>query len=369
MRAFLDGSDITRYCQFIKWRPKLSRPAMAIARVPANAFSVSVGQQELSLTEQGVPIFYGDAHYSQYDGDASSAYGEITAYDHLISLEDRMVKTSTGNMITPTASATTAPQIMEEYINNVNSYDPAGAGTAPMPITPGTVSSGGIDVDISELMQFPMNLEQMRALLVGTGQMDVFLAPGSGTSSVNLTNGEGGADVSASVSYEYDTGAHNARIAVQTVDMAEVINALWYLLAPRISRTRYKGSITPTAPHMGGTWPPALLADIALSRGLYNYRQELQTRDEVGANIIRPFYEAQWASEAALRAFPRTFASVKPNRGIFPNFGVGFLIHVAAGSSINGGFSGAQRVYEMEVMTDQDGVTEITDILTSADQE
>lgn len=361
MRAFINGSDVTQYCQMIRWRPKLSRPAQASIKYPARAFSVTAGVDELTLTEGGT-IFTGYVHYPQYTGEAASAYAEVTAYDHLIHLADRMVKTAAGNLITPTTTATTAPGILAAYINNTISFDPG-----PYALAVGTVAAGGVDVDIGELMQFPMDLEQLRALLVGTGQMDVFLSPGSGSSTVNLTNGEGGTDLSGSVSYQYATGTNNAAVGTLTVDMAQVINALWYLLAPRISKTRYKGSITPTAPHVGGSWPPALLADIALSRGLYNYRQEIQTKDEVGANTIRPYYEARWASEAALRAFPRHFYTVKPNRSVFPAFRPGDFINVAAGSVLNGGFSETQCVYEFEVVTDADGISQVTDILTSAD--
>ena len=364
MQAFLNGSDITGYCQQITWRPKLSRPAQAIVKVPARAFTVSAGTDELALTESGTTLFVGNVFYPQYDGTADSAYAEITAYDHLVVLKDRMVKTVAGNLITPTSSSSDGPGMFADYLGNTISFDPG-----PYALSVGSVAGGGVDIDISQLMQFPMSLEQLRALLVGTGQMDVFLVPGSGSSAVNLTNGEGGTDLSGSVSYQYATGSFNAAIGQLTVDMAQVTNALWYLLAPRLSATRYKGSITPTAPHIGGTWPPALLADIALSRGLYNYRQEIQTKDEVGANTIRPYYEARWAAEAGLRAFPRHFYSVKPNRGTFPAFRPGDLITIAAGAVLNGGFSEAQRVYEFEVLTDQDGINQVTDILTSADQE
>ena len=363
MRAFLNGSDITGYCQTIRWRPKLSRPAEATIKYPARALAVSAGQDELALTQGGSTLFVGDVFYPQYDGTADSAYAEVTAFDHLIALKDRMVKSSTGNLITPTSSSTTAPGQFADYIANTISVDPGSYA-----LSVGSVAAGGVDVDISQLMQFPMDLEQLRALLVGTGQMDVFLVPGSGSSAVNLTNGEGGTDLSGSVSYQYATGSFNAAVGVLTVDMSQVINALWYLLAPRVSETRYKGSITPTAPHKGGTWPAPLLADIALSRGLYNYRQEIQTKDEIGANVIRPYYEARWAGEAGLRAFPRHFYSVKPNRGSFPAFRPGDFINVAAGSVLNGGFSETQCVYEFEVVSDADGINQVTDILTSADQ-
>lgn len=88
-----------------------------------------------------------------------------------------------------------------------------------------------------------------------------------------------------------------------------------------------------------------------------------------GENAVRDLFEEEWANEAWIRATPRVFASIRPERGQAPNFAVGDLISVSAGSQLLGGFSGAQRVYEMEVECDADGVVSITEIITSADQE
>lgn len=363
MNVDLDGADISIRCLRKVWRPKLSRPASFTVRCPAAHVSCQAGITELHAYQGGSLIFSGLCAQPQASGDADAAYIEITAYDHLIHLKDRMVKTATGNLITPFTFAETAPGILAEYINNTRSFDPG-----PYRLSVGSVAGGGVDTWES-LANFPMNLEQMRQLLVATGQLDVFVVPGVGSSVVNLTNGGGGNDLSGSVSFEYDTGAHNARVATVTVDTDQIRNAIWYLLAPRLSQTRWKGSITPTAPHKGGTWPPELLARIALSRALYGYKQEIQTRDQAGAYAIRPLFEAEWANEAWIRAEPRRFASVLPNRGTFPAFRPGDLISVSAGSILNGGFSGAQRVYEMTVEEDSDGVIEISEILASADQE
>jgi hypothetical protein len=324
----------------------------------------------------GTLVFSGRVWYPQADGSPDSTYADITAYDHLIYLSRRQCKTSTGNMITPGDVLTTnvtAPAILGAFIDNTNSFDPN-----PMPLTVGSVAGGGADVS-GVPMSFPMNLDTMRSLLLGTGQLDVFVNPGVGSSTVTLTNGDGGTDLSGSVSYDYGTGAFNCQVATLTVDMDEVTNALWYFLGPRgprltdqgfIPENHWGGSITPTAPHVGGTWPPALLARIAASRASYTYMQDIRVFDDNNdEQNIRPLFEEEWANEAWLRAIPRTFASVRPERGITPNFSVGDLITVSAGSQLLGGFSGAQRVYGMEVTCDADGVMSVTDILTSADQE
>ena len=365
MNVDVDGTDISVHCLTKRWNPKLSRPSAFTVRCPARRVSVSAGISELHAYDGGNLFFSGKVAQPQASGDADSAYIEFTAYDHLIHLKDRMVKTALGNLITPTTVAQDAPGMFAEYLNNTIAFDP---GSFPLSVT--SVAGGGVEV-WGALANFPMDMEQMRQLLVATGQLDIFVNPGVGASGLILTNGDGGNNPTGSVVFEYETGSNNARVGTVTVDSDDIRNAIWYLLAPRLSKTRYKGSITPTAPHKGGFWPSSLLARIALSRAQYGYKQQIITKDEDGAGYyLRPMYEAQWASEAWIRSVPRTFASVLPNRSYgFPGFRPGDLIHVAAGSVLNGGFSGDQRVYEMTVTEDEDGAIEITDVLTSADQE
>lgn len=365
LTADIDGSSITSLCQNIRWRPRLSAPAAGIVRVPAHLVSVTPGVSELHIYMSGSLVFSGPVWYTQADGDPDSAYAEITAYDHLIYLQKRLCKTSTGNLITPgtvLGSEITAPAILAAYINNTLSVD----GT--MPLSVGTVAAGGADVSGAP-MSFPMSIDNMRALMVSTGQVDVIVNPGVGSSTVDFTNGDGGTDLSGSVSYDYGTGNFNCQVATRTADMEVTINALWYLLGPRVSETRWKGSITPTAPHKGGTWPASLVSRFMGSRSTYGYMQEIRIFDNIDAYQIRPLYEEEWANEAWIRAEPRLFASIRPERGITPNFAVGDLISVSAGSQLLGGFSGSQRVYEMEVDCDADGVMSVTEIITSADQE
>lgn len=387
MRAKLDGVEITEICQLTRWRPKLSRTSTGVVRFPSPELVVDLEttQPRLSIFENDGTslLFAGNVWHVQPDGNPTSMYTEVTAYDDTIEFPRRIVKTAGGNTINPGPVLTAnvfGPAIFEAFMDNINSYDATQPDGGPMRVTPGTVASG--TVDLSALpMSFPMTLDQIRVLLVGTGLMDVMLNPGLSSSTVDLTNGDGGSDLTGSVSFEYDTGANNAVVASITVDLDEVINALWYFLGPRgprpgppkkkgIPKDHWAGSITPTAPHIGGVWPPTLLARIAASRLLRGYSQEFQIfDDEEDEQAIRPLFEAKWAREAWMRANPQKLATVKPERGYFPEFRVGDLIAVAAGTRLNGGFSGDQRVYEFEVTTDHNGVDEVADLLTSADQE
>ena len=215
----------------------------------------------------------------------TATYAEITAYDHMIYMNKRMCKTSTGNLIQPDAvinTEITGPAIMAAFIDNVNTYDSTLPNGNPMPITTGSVAGGGDDLS-SVPTNFPMTLEQMRSLLCSTGQLNLLLTPGIGSSSIDFTNGGVVNDLTGSVSLEYATGANNAQISTYTIDMDNAINALWYLLGPRCSATRWRGSITPTAPNQFQSWPASLVSQVqhvAHNTGLHAGDPGVSTRQE-----------------------------------------------------------------------------------------
>jgi hypothetical protein len=232
---------------------------------------------------------------------------------------------------------------------------------------------------------WPMNLQELADTLLSTGQLNILVNPGFGSCTVDLTNGGFVNDLTGSVAIQYQTGAFNSQSAQRTVDMEEVINALWYLLGPKRpwnanDIAHWAGSITPTAPNAGPDgdggepgplWPAGLVARWMGSRGSYGYMQEIQIHDanEDEQTTARPLFEEMFANEAYLRAVPRTFVGIKPERasGGGASFAVGDLISVAAGSRLAGGYSGSLLVYEYEINIDADGVAEYTDIIGSPD--
>ena len=164
LTADIDGSSITSLCQSIRWRPKLSAPATGIVRVPAHLVSVTPGVSELHIYSSGSLVFSGPIWHTQADGNPDSTYAELTAYDHMIYLRTRMVKTLTGNMIQPgqvLLDEVTAPAIMAAFINNVNTYDAALPSGNAMPLSVGSVAGGGVDSS-GVPMSFPMSLDDMR---------------------------------------------------------------------------------------------------------------------------------------------------------------------------------------------------------------
>ena len=173
--------------------------------------------------------------------------------------------------------------------------------------------------------------------------------------------------------------------------MDELINALWYFLGPRGPRAgipinHWAGSITPTAANAGGDgkgrkingvfvdeppqfWPPATISRFMGSRGSYGYFQEVRIFDDnEDEQSIREAFEEEWNNEAWIRAVPRRFVGIKPERGVSPTFNVGDFVSMAGGSRLHGGASGVLEVFEFEVEINVNGIVAITDIIASDNQ-
>jgi hypothetical protein len=393
----IDGTDITQYCQQITWSPKLSRPASCVVRVPATLVSASIGVSEMHLYNGGL-LFSGPVWYIQADGDENAGYLEVTAYDHLVYLTKHLCKTGSGyppedfpenspptspgpcNLADPTRVITdnvTATEVFAAFINATQYCDPGS-----FPVSVNSVATGGPSIE-GFPTDFPMSLATMADTLLGTGQLDIIVNPGFGSSTVDLYNGDAGTNRTGSVVLQYATGSFNSRRANRTRDMDEVINALWYLLGPKLDKytgdiSHWMGSITPTAPYdcdyhpTNCTWPPSLISRWTGSRATYGYMQEVQVHDSRDdEQKIRDLFVEIYANEAYIRAVPRTFASVTPDRSASaPGFAVADLITLTGGPILGGAaFTGGFRVYGFEVSIDVDGIGEITSIEGSTDQE
>lgn len=377
--AAIDGVDVTEYVQETRWRPRWNLPHSASIRVPRDSPVLDVNQ-ELTLEIGTNMVFGGRMWYVEAAGDPDSAYVVGTAWDYTILLRKCMCiqgpyDPDPGNMVdvSPVIEGNvTAPEIAAAFVNNMLATNVGATETPPpglpLPIVVGTVETGGVDCS-SVPMAFPMTVDRMINLLISTGQLIVERVFSTGFITLNFLNPYTN-DLSGSVDYEYGTGAFNAQTARHTLDIDELVNALWYLLGRRRSDGRWPGSITPTAPHVGGSWPASLLTRIDDSRDTYGYLPEIQILDDAGdENDIRDMFEERWANEAWVRAMPREFASIMPERGTAPDFALGDTIGVAGGSLLNGGFTGDQRVYGWDLTCDADGVLTWEDIVTSADQE
>lgn len=380
----INGNDITALCQSINWRSRWSRPDTVVVKYPAHLFTCVEGS-ELHLYNDGQLKFSGPVWNIQAEGDPNRTDAEVTAYDHLIYMTKRLCKQGLADPepfnlieIWPTIQSWfAAPDIMREFVQSALD-DPNAASAAPLPWIIGSTDLSNVDVT-GFPQNTPMTLDQMRQILLSTGQLAINVTPGIGASVLdfNVPPSSVGSSVAT---FNYQIGSFNSQNASITGDMDDIVNALWYLLGPRGPRpgipiNHWGGSITPTAANAGGDgqggipgtpWPPELIAKFMGSRGAYGYFQEIRIFDEADdAQAIRPLYEEQWANEAWIRAYPRKFVSIVPERGIDPAFSVGDFVSMAAGSRLHGGVSGSMLVFEFEIEINVNGIPAITEIVAS----
>lgn len=316
----------------------------------------------------------------QDDGQEDSAYTVFTACDPSVIWPLRPARDSDGDFSNPSfiKDLGTGPQIMQAILTNSESAGggpPTDAeGPTFLDLLSGTVETSGADVTGAPTT-WPMTIADVAKLLVDTGETDIVLTPLDTTDGLmavfNAYNGDYGTDRTATVHFDYATGAFNAREMRVMEDMSTVCNKLWYYLGQKRGIQRWDGNITGDDPTLPDPPETAIAALIAASRSAFGVFMDIKVFGAQGIeNSLRPLYQRLWQTESLLRVNGRTIVNVVPVRGLAPSFDIGDLITLNAGTSLRGGFSGyAQRVYGLTIGEDDDGVPEITNILTSADQQ
>lgn len=388
--------DITEIASNKRYTPRLNLPWTASCRFPNHLVSIFdlEGYYRLKVRESGVIKFNGIIWTDGADGDPDKGYSEITAIDPMGAFFPRRpARDADGDFSKPSflTDFVTGPQIMEEIIANSIAYE------GEMGIAPGTFDTGGVDLSGTPT-NWPMNLGDIYGLLAGTGELDLVPTPSDTTDGVMVTldghNGDFGDDLTASVNFDYFTGDLNARGMRKVGSMEQICNKLWYYLGPRVGTIddpagddqHWSGNITGDGmpdgdPAPGGQAlpnPPGGDVDYAnplgdlinASRTDLGVFMDIRIYDGDGANSLANLYARLWQTEVLLRALPRKMLYVTPIRGVAPSFHIGDMITLNAGTEFRGGFTGAQqRVYGYTVAEDDDGVLEVIDLMTSADQE
>lgn len=386
----LDGDDVSEIADTKTWTRRASRPSTGTVKFQSHLMPAAVeeGVSDLIvLDDDDDPRFRGRLWDSEDSGDENTVYTTLIFQDPMILWPKKIARDYDGDFSLPTFTQDfpQAPAMMAEIISNSIMWE------GPLDLELGTVATGGPDVN-ARPTDWPMTLDEVRQLLLQTGFLDVIVNPLMGSSSigtVNLYNGDYGTDRSASISFDYGTGLFNVKQFKRTISMQDVCNKLFYFLGPKCDAQHWRGNVQgddPTLPDPpGGKIPPPSnpLGDLRqASRNDYGQLMEIRIYDDFGGdcdddgtfgtnNDFRPFYQRMWQNESLLRARPRTLVNWTPIRGLFPDpMDVGDLVTVQAGPQVrNTGFSGTQRIYEFTVDIDKSGTPNLTNIITSADQE
>ena len=364
--------------------------------------NLAIGCRKLVVWEDGItpPIFHGRVSSVERSGSGGVATpitivaSQPDATDWGYSADNRagrVVRDATGNFISPSFNgdgAISGPDLIQQahrYSQGPDNESGANPGEGPLPID---CTSGDFDIDVPpavdlscvDKMDWPVMLGDFVQQLVRTGVVDydlIPLEPGTGRNldgdlddyiMVELTaKSHIGTDRSATVHFDYLTGDHNAGALRHVQDFATICNKLYTYLGPRIDQNHWRGNITPGSP--GTTVDPS--ASRTLYGGQFIWIREFDTIGN--ENTARPLYLALWNAEQGMRVFPRDMLFVTPNPDskaefdALDDYDAGDDVAINAGTGFGISLADSQRCYGFTKTWDRQGVSRVSELLTSAD--
>jgi hypothetical protein len=352
--------DVTQLVQDASVTHQWQRPSFATIRVPLDRVSGDWEAARLKVYPDDAELdFHGKCVDVDDQADERGGYRVGTFASASEIFEFRVVRDPDGDFSKPSIIATnvTGPQIVQAALTNSMVAGNPALGEGPMGITLGTFETGGPNMTGAPT-DWPMALADLFARLASTGHCDIVERPidsGDNMAEVSAYNGLFGDDLSSSVRFEFATGLYNARACQRERDYRELMNKLWIYGGPRVkSKSDPAGdqhwdfNVTGTDPGLPDPPQSAILALVAASRALHYERMvvDIEDTDDDAGETMRNLTRLRWQMLTSMRVRGKTLVSVTPNRGIAPAFRTGDKIHVAAGTSFAGGFSGTQRVQE-----------------------
>jgi hypothetical protein len=357
--AVLDGVDVTGLVQDASVTHQWQRPSFATIRVPLDRVSGDWEASRLKVYPGATLDFHGNCVDVDDQADERSGYRVATFASASEIFEFRVVRDADGDFSKPSIIATnvTGPQIVQAALTNSMVAGNPAIGEGPMGIALGTFETGGPNMTGAPT-DWPMTLADLFGRLASTGHCDIVERPiesGGNMSEVSAYNGLFGADLSSSVRFDFATGLYNARACQRERDYRELMNKLWIYAGPRVKPTadpagdqHWRFNVTGTDPGLPNPPQSAIAALITASRALHYERMvvEIDDSDAEAGTTMRNLTRLRWQMLTSMRVRGKTLVSITPNRGIAPAFRTGDKIHVAAGTTFAGGFSGTQRVQE-----------------------
>lgn len=350
--------DITQLVQDASVTHQWQRPSFATIRVPLDRVSGDWEAARLKVYPAAALDFHGKCVDVDDQADERSGYRVATFASASEIFELRPVRDPDGDFSKPAIIATnvTGPQIVQSALTNSMVAGNPALGEGPMGIALGTFETGGVNMTGAPV-DWPMSLSELFARIVSTGQCDIVeraIESGDNMSEISAYNSYEN-DLSSSVRFEFATGAFNARACQRERDYREIMNKLWTYGGPRVgTRSDPAGdqhwlfNVTGDDPGLPDPPQSAIAAAVSASRALHYERMlvEIDDANDDAGDAMRNLTRLRWQMRTWMQVRGKTLISVTPNRGIAPAFRTGDTIHVAAGSSFGGGFSGTQRVQE-----------------------
>lgn len=400
-RYVLDGVDVSSIASEKTATRVLNGTGRAGCKLPSKQLGEAVpdfaiGESRLKVYDDSNVLWHhGIVWDVNDDGDENTCTTTISTSDPTVLWAKRPARDMDGDFSDPSFLDTyvTGPQILQAILQASEVKD----GLTLLDLAGGTFETGGFSLS-AQLLDWPVTIADIAAGLFDTGELDIVVEPidaGYNIGRLHAYNGDYGQDLSGSVVFQFGIGARNVRRAVRTQSMADMVNKLWYLIGPPKKTITDPAGVQHWRANVTGDHPEFSTAEynppggdvsngsqlgslILQSRARYWVSMDVQVFDSgidsgTDAETAQIDFDhkslRQWQTEQQLRVGPRTLCKITPVRGTEPSFTVGDLIGVQAGTLLRGGFSEVQRVYRLTVNIDDNGVVDLGEILTTADQE
>lgn len=392
----IDGSSVTDCAIRGSVTRRLNRPAQATVTLPMDCAIGGPGSR-LALYIDGTLFFHGFVLDCETDAGEDFGYTVYNASDPMEMWAMRPARdgpdaADPGDFSNPSMfyefGPSGGPAIIEQMLLQSEDDSDPEFGEGPLFLTLGSFATGGVDVSGGPT-DWPMSILQVTSLLMSTGEVDVVITPtdpgGGVMGTVDVYNGDYGTDLSGSVSFDYGQGNYSIKRVRWNEDMSNVCNKLWYFGGPRIlsaadpeGNQHWCWNITADDGALPDPPQTAIIAKRDASRTTYGVRMDIQIYDAVSENCVgkggidpnRWLYRRLWQIESWLRADPRELIHITPVAGTgILSFDIGDLISVSGVSTVRGGFSGAQRVYEYTYSWDENGPIQLDELQTSPNNE
>lgn len=405
-----------------KIQPRLSRPMTTIfdateandpvwfTTAPDGYPNLSPGDRTIKVYRNGALISNCEVWRCDWVGDANTQTVQITCYDPMIRAPMHLVRDDYGNydgwqFINPVDYATggdaTHPKLpagptVQRIIRNADTFDDHGIGDEPNIQPPWYTGPRQFPIDYNAgdfsaqaniwdlFSNGPIDCGTfIYGMVSDTGVCDIVLTPtepalGTATGVYGILNvvNQWGADNSAAVHFDYNTGNNSIVKVERSIDMATVANRLKYLLGPKSNRPdHWPGSIdqpilADQITQVQPTWD-----EMWLSRERYGLMYAVRTYDSEPTNTVRWLFHALFNTELALRVGPRELIALVPSTECpfkpWDHYDIGDIVAVnlaqTVGPATLGDPRAMQRIYGFDVEVDVNGVETVTTIYNSAD--
>jgi hypothetical protein len=399
VEVWLDGYDVTNLALEGSSTRRLNRPSQAQVKLPMQDALGGPGSR-LQVYVDSVLHHHGTVLLCETEADEETGYTVYNSTDPLELWQWRPVRDpgtvgeaagDPGDFSDPSIirDYIYGPQIVEAMMDGSEGTDGDGVGVppdnaeGPLFLDKGTFEAGSIDLT-GVPVDWPMRMSELASLLISTGEVDIVITPieldvDGNIGQIDVYNGNYGLDLSTSVVFEYGLGQYNIRRLRFNEDMSNMANKIWYYLGPRLDQQHWRASIWNPVPDIPTAWsdcgidPMPIVEHAEDSQDLYGIRMEVKMFDGRGDEAVvgKCLYRRLWIAESWIRAMPQQLLHITPTRDtLIGDFDIGDIVGVDIHSDVRGGLTDfAQRVYEYTISWDQDSVPELSELVTSAQNE